>query len=1162
MKTVFLFPGQGSQHFQMGRELFERNACFRAAMLDMDRVVRERCGESVLEALFAERQTKEIPLIRILHSHPAIFMVEYALARTLIDAGVRPDLVLGASLGTFAATAVAGHLEPELALAAVIEQASAVDKHCDQGFMIAVIGEPEHYLTPELLALCERGASNFATHTVLSLPGAHVAAVEDYLRCHGLAFQRLPVHYAFHSRWIDAAKPSYQAFLRTLSFRKGQLPVICCASGNSLNDFTADHFWSAVREPIRFRQTIAKLESQGSYRYVDVGPSGTLATFLKYALPGDSTSVIHPVMSPFGSDVERLSTAVTALRSPTRQTNSTMGPTSPGDESYHARGRRNMQPGKLQAIIFPGQGSQFKGMGKDVFPLFPERVASASAILGYSLEELCLNDAQGLLSQTQYTQPALFVVNALHYYRERERAAAEGETPPDFLAGHSVGEYNALLAAGAFSFEIGVQLVKKRGELMAAAKGGGMAAVVGISAAEIKAILDEHGLAQIDVANFNTPTQTVIAGDRDALTEAAEIFRQRSVRCVTLNVSAAFHSRLMRSAQAEFAEFLQSFSFAAPAITVIANVTARPYKADSVAHMLAEQIASPVQWVDSIRYLMGRGELEFKEIGASVLSKMVNEIRAKETPIEDPASVTPLHAGTATVATHIGKEGTQEFPASIAEAADEVDAVTSIGGSPRLRGTALGSTVFKQRFGLQYAYTAGAMYRGVASAELVIRMGKSGLLSFFGAGGLSLEKIEANIVRIQGELKNGQPYGMNLLANYEYPAAEDAAVELYLKHGIRNIEAAAFMQMTPALVRFRLQGLRLDARGEVVCEHRVIAKVSRPEVALAFMSPPPPAIVEKLLQRQLVTTQQAELSQRVPVAHDICVEADSGGHTDGGIAAVMLPPLLRMRDEMQRNHRYAEPLCMGLAGGIGGPEAAAAAFLLGADFVTTGSINQCTVEAGMSEDGKSMLQEMDIQDTEYAPAGDMFEIGAQVQVLKKSVFFPARANKLLSLYRHCDSLDDIPERTRRQLESTFFKKTFEEIWQETSAYFRSTKLEHEIVKAEANAKHKMALVFRWYFAYCTRIAMDGKGDDRVNYQIQTGPALGSFNRWVKGTELEPWSRRHVDQIAIKLMDATAAHLTRSFARFFGNAWPAQAQPEPPIDQTIETPPLSVARAVR
>ena len=174
MKTVFLFSGQGSQHFQMGRELFERDECFHAAMQDMDRLLRERYGESVLATLFAEHHTREAPFSNLLHSHPAIFMVEYALAKSLIGAGVQPDLVLGASLGTFVAAAVAGHLEPELALSAVVEQAIAVHKHCEHGCMIAVMGEPERYLTPELLALCELGASNFATHAVLSLPATQI----------------------------------------------------------------------------------------------------------------------------------------------------------------------------------------------------------------------------------------------------------------------------------------------------------------------------------------------------------------------------------------------------------------------------------------------------------------------------------------------------------------------------------------------------------------------------------------------------------------------------------------------------------------------------------------------------------------------------------------------------------------------------------------------------------------------------------------------------------------------------------------------------------------------------------------------------------------------------------------------------------------------------
>ena len=1082
-------------------------------MLRADRTVRERCGESVLAELFAERNSKEIPFDRLLHSHCAIFMVEYALAKSLIDAGVQPDAMLGASLGTFAAAAAAGHVDPDDALLAVIEQALALEAHCPRGCMLAVMGDPQRYMTADLLALCELAARNFSTHAVISLPASNAAAVEASLRQRGVTFQRLAVNVAFHSRWIDAAERPYRTFLRKLRKRRGEVPLICCGAGEALQTLPDGHFWSAVRDPIRFMQTVSLMEAQGSYRYIDVGPAGTMATFLKYALPAGSPSQVHQIMSPFGGDVERLTELIAASR--------------PSARGTQIQGERSKESRKMKAIIFPGQGSQFKGMGKDLFALFPEQVRSASDILGYSLTDLCLDDAHGHLSQTQYTQPALFVVNALHYYRQRD-------AQPDFLAGHSLGEYNALLAAGVFSFETGLRLVKKRGELMGMASGGGMAAVLGVSAAQVRTMLDDHGLDRIDIANFNAPTQTVIAGEKSQLAAAVELFARNEVRCVALNVSAPFHSRHMHAAQGEFAEFLKQFSFAPPRVTVIANATARPYDPARIAETLAMQIASPVQWVDSIRYVMGKGDVEFQEIGATILSKMVHEIRTKTAPIleEDPVAMNDAMAG-ATALRDI-----EAAPSAGERDAGAVVSVSEIGrlagrcqGELRVTAASLGSEVFRQRFGLKYAYMAGGMYRGVASSELVIAMGNAGLLSFFGSGGLPPARIEANIIRIQAELSAGQPYGMNLLANYDYPAEEEAVVELYLKYGIKNVEAAAFMQMTPALVRFRLQGLRVDAQNRVVCDHRIVAKVSRPEVARAFMSPPPVAIVEKLLERGLVTPQQAQWSQRVPVSHDICVEADSGGHTDGGIPTVMLPPLLRLRDEMQRMHGYEEPICMGLAGGIGGPEAAAAAFLLGADFILTGSINQCTVEAGMSADGKSMLQDMDIHDTDYAPAGDMFEMGAQIQVLKKSVFFPARANKLLSLYRHYDSLDDIPERTRRQLEGTFFKKTFDEIWNETASYFRSAGREHEIAKAEANAKHKMALVFRWYFAYTARIARDGDGSDRVNYQIHTGPALGSFNRWVKGTELEHWSKRHVDRIAIKLMDATAEHLTRSFARF-------------------------------
>jgi trans-AT polyketide synthase/acyltransferase/oxidoreductase domain-containing protein len=753
----------------------------------------------------------------------------------------------------------------------------------------------------------------------------------------------------------------------------------------------------------------------------------------------------------------------------------------------------------MKAILFPGQGAQFRGMGKDVFPRYPEWTQAASDILGYSIETLCLDDPEGKLRLTQYTQPALYVVNALGYRMLRD----EGMARPDVAAGHSLGEYNALLAAEVFDFQTGLRLVRRRGELMGAAKGGGMAAVIGIDEESLAALLRQHGLTSIDLANFNTLNQTVIAGPQEAIQQAEKLLTAQQVRCVVLNVSAAFHSRHMLGAQQAFADFLGQFKFKAPAIPVIANVSARPYGDGEVADTLARQISSPVRWTDTVRYLMGAGCAEFVEVGGKVLTRMVDDIRANATPL-----------------TLRG------------EAAAPAAAPVAGGRRAALSPETLGSALFRKRFGVKYAYVAGAMYRGIGAPKLVVRMGKAGLVGFFGTGGLPFADIEEGIRYIQGELRHGEAYGVNLLANYAYPELERQSVELYLRLGVRLIEAAAFMQMTPALVLFRLKGLKRGKDGQVESSHRIMAKVSRPEVAEAFMRPAPEHIVQQLLQEGHISAEQAELAQGVPVSEDICVEADSGGHTDGAIPTVLFPAMLQLRRAMEQKYRYAQPICMGQAGGIGRPEAAAAAFMMGADFILTGSINQCTVDAGTSDDVKALLQEINVQDTEYAPAGDMFETGAKVQVLKKGVFFPTRANKLFSLYQHHDSLDAIPEKTRKQLQTTYFKKTFEEVWEDSRKYLEKQGLHHEVVKAEANPKHKMALVFRWYFGYTTRLALSGVQDERVNYQIHTGPALGAFNQWVKGTPLESWSNRHADEIGKKLLEETAAFLNGSVERLF------------------------------
>lgn len=278
--------------------------------------------------------------------------------------------------------------------------------------------------------------------------------------------------------------------------------------------------------------------------------------------------------------------------------------------------------------MFPGQGSQSKGMGAELFDQFPDWTAQADAVLGCSIRELCVDDPREELRLTQFTQPALFVVNALTY---RARLDA-GKATPDFVAGHSLGEYNALLAAGVFDFEAGLTLVKRRGLIMSQVSGGGMAAVVGMEPSAIQALLDTSDAGRrLDVANFNSYDQTVIAGPKDDLAAVKAQFEAAGVRAyIPLNVSAPFHSRYMRDAQAEFASVLNGVTFHPPRIPVISNVTGKPYDAERVRQTLSEQIGNSVRWLDSMVYLLEQPEPEFEEVGpGSVLTKLVAQIKKK-----------------------------------------------------------------------------------------------------------------------------------------------------------------------------------------------------------------------------------------------------------------------------------------------------------------------------------------------------------------------------------------------------------------------------------------------------------------------------------------------------------------------------------------------------
>ena len=307
----------------------------------------------------------------------------------------------------------------------------------------------------------------------------------------------------------------------------------------------------------------------------------------------------------------------------------------------------------MKTYMFPGQGSQKKGMGGDLFDKYADLVAKADEILGYSIKELCLEDPRKELGQTQFTQPALYVVNALSWY---DKIDSTGEKP-DFVAGHSLGEFNALLAAEVFSFESGLKLVKKRGELMSEVSGGGMAAVVNASKEEIQTILKTNGLDNIDLANFNTGSQIVISGMKDEIDRAQQFFGEGMMQFHPLKTSGAFHSRFMEPSMKQFEGYLKKFKLGAPKIPVISNVTAAPYKDDEILKNLALQIASSVKWDDSVQFLMKQGvdagsEMEFVECGhGNVLTGLVRKInrevakaakQAAKKAAEAPAATAPV----------------------------------------------------------------------------------------------------------------------------------------------------------------------------------------------------------------------------------------------------------------------------------------------------------------------------------------------------------------------------------------------------------------------------------------------------------------------------------------------------------------------------------------
>ena len=473
---------------------------------------------------------------------------------------------------------------------------------------------------------------------------------------------------------------------------------------------------------------------------------------------------------------------------------------------------------------------------------------------------------------------------------------------------------------------------------------------------------------------------------------------------------------------------------------------------------------------------------------------------------------------------------------------------------PPLPPARLGNQHFLQDMGIALPYLCGAMADGISSVDLVTAIGKAGMLGFFGAAGLELAAIEDAVITLKTTAaQQNFKFGCNLIHSPFDKKLEAETVELYLRHGIDIIEASAFMGVTMPLVRYRTAGLHKNSAGEIIVPQRIIAKVSREELVQSFFSPPPSAMLKALQAQGAITAEQAELATQIPMADCITAEADSGGHTDKRALVTILPAFIRIAEQLAPRYPQRR-LYVGAAGGIAEPRSALAAFSMGAAYVVSGSINQCCVEANTSTTVKKLLAQARPADITMAAAADMFEMGIQVQVLKRGTMFPMRAQRLYQLYRNYDSIAALPAAEQKNLATNFFHAPLDKVWKDTAAYFKHRDPQ-QLDKAARDHKHQMALLFRNYLGKSSQWARHDDPDHRLDFQIWCGAAMGSFNAWVADSCLAPLTQRKIADVAMNILFGAALLARLNMLRLHTHAalpdWQVRPRPLSEIEMFLQ-----------
>ncbi|GGR96762.1 hypothetical protein GCM10010269_39520 [Streptomyces humidus] len=776
---------------------------------------------------------------------------------------------------------------------------------------------------------------------------------------------------------------------------------------------------------------------------------------------------------------------------------------------------------------FPGQGSQRKGMGAGLFDRHAGTLERADAVLGRSVRELCAD--QAALRDTRVLQPVLYTIGALTY---ADRAAREPQ--PDCMIGHSLGEYTALYASGALDFETGLRLVMARAEIMSRASGGGMLAVVGLDVERLREVMRRQGAHDIDVANHNSPVQSVLSGPEESIRALAPVLRGEGAgKCVLLHISVAAHSRYMAAAADELGAVLDTVTFHEPRVPVISNVTARPHHAGQIALRLREHMCRGVRWWESLAHLVDRGVTELVELGpGSVLTKLWETARTELAPAAaDPpgtsdadgrarrggtgadargAAVPKARTGHDTAArpepdaeqgSHPDMERGPDPDGDSAAAPRTQDPVDGTRRRPAPRrvpvtGERLGSARFRERYGAELAWVVSGTGDGAVGEEVCRAARAAGLAA-------TADPVPGvpDPACLDGAGRQG--WGVGLRPG---PHA-DEQVGALLAHEVRHVEADHPHGPDAALVRFRFTGARRGPAGAPVAVRHVIARVTGLDQAAAFLRPPSEALLAGLVRSGGLTPAEADAARALPVASDLAVQAVGGWHTGGADAYQLLPSVAALAARSPG----PEPVHVGLCGVVGTPEQAATAFALGAAFLVSTSLTACAPAARLADTLKDTLARAGDDDVTWAPTERHATLGVPARVVRRGTLFPARAGLLHRLLRAHRYFADIPGQRRRHIEEHLLGGPAAELAADDGG----------------DGRLRTADVFRWYARETARRTSGGDPVRPLDHQLPCDPELTHFNRVTAGTALAAWTARTPDAVAGHLLTNAAELLTAS-----------------------------------